>query len=181
MAWKLGRKNRLNVMLASGFIGLLVMLLAPGNYGLRILSIFGLAPDEVGSRDQRQELLIRSIIVTLRNPWGIGIGNFPIVGIRNLVTHNAYTQVSSEIGLLGLAAYLIFIISPFRKLGAIERTNRSKVSENLSPACSSVLKSISPAKIWARAMVSSAFSPAFSIAWKSDGAVSSILPEAAAC
>jgi hypothetical protein len=122
MAWKLGRKNRLNVMLVSGFIGLLVTLLAPGNYGLRILSIFGLAPDEVGSRDQRRELLIRSIIVTLRNPWGIGIGNFPIVGIKNLVTHNAYTQVSSEIGLLGLAAYVIFMVSPFRKLGAIERT-----------------------------------------------------------
>jgi hypothetical protein len=122
MAWKLGRKNRLNVMAVSGFVGLLVILLAPGNYGMRILSIFGLAPDEVGSRDQRRELLERSIIVTLRNPWGIGIGNFPIVGIRNLVSHNAFTQVSSELGLLGLAAYLVFMISPFRKLGAIERT-----------------------------------------------------------
>jgi len=122
MAWKLGRKNRLNVMGASAFAGLLVILFAPGNYGLRILSIFGLAPDEVGSRDQRRELLERSIIVTLRNPWGIGIGNFPIVGIHNLVTHNAYTQVSSEIGILGLTAYVIFMVSPFRKLGAIERT-----------------------------------------------------------
>lgn len=121
LAWKLGRKKRLKVMALSGFIGLLVVLLAPGNYGMRILSIFGLAPDEVGSRDQRRELLERSILVTLRNPWGIGIGNFPIVGVHNLVTHNAFTQVSSEIGLLGLAAYLIFMISPFRKLAAIER------------------------------------------------------------
>lgn len=122
LVWKLGRKNRLKVSLASAVVGLLVVLLAPGNYGLRILSIFGLAPDEVGSRDQRQELLIRSIIVSLRNPWGIGIGNFPIVGVQNLVTHNAFTQVSAELGLLGLVAYLIFMISPFRKLGAIERT-----------------------------------------------------------
>lgn len=30
--------------------------------------------------------------------------------------------MSTELGLLGLAAYLIFMISPFRKLGAIERT-----------------------------------------------------------
>ena len=122
LVWKLGRKNRLNVSLVSIVIGLLVIVLAPGNYGVRILSIFGLAPDPVGSSDQRRELLERSIIVTLRNPWGIGIGNFPIVGIHNLVTHNAFTQVSSELGLLGLAAYLIFMISPFRKLGAIERT-----------------------------------------------------------
>ena len=122
LAWKLGRKNRLNVMAASGFIGLLVILLAPGNYGLRIMSIFIPGLDPVGSSDQRRELLERSIIVTLRNPWGIGIGNFPIVGVHNLVTHNAFTQVSSEIGILGLAAYLIFMVSPFRKLGAIERT-----------------------------------------------------------
>ncbi len=122
LVWKLGRKNRLNVSIVSIVIGIVVILLAPGNYGVRILSIFGLAPDPVGSSDQRRELLERSIIVSLRNPWGIGIGNFPIVGVRNLVTHNAYTQVSSEIGILGLVAYLIFIVSPFRKLGAIERT-----------------------------------------------------------
>jgi hypothetical protein len=100
----------------------LFIVLAPGNYGLRVLSIFIPGLDPVGSSDQRRELLIRSLVVTARNPWGIGIGNFPIVGIRNLVTHNAYTQVSSELGLLGFAAYMIFMISPFRKLGAIERT-----------------------------------------------------------
>jgi len=122
MVWKLGRKSRLNVSIVSIVVGILVILLAPGNYGVRILSIFGLASDPVGSSDQRRELLERSIIVSLRNPWGIGIGNFPIVGVHNLVTHNAFTQVSSEIGLLGLLAYLIFMVSPFRKLGAIERT-----------------------------------------------------------
>jgi putative inorganic carbon (hco3(-)) transporter len=126
MAWKLGRKNRLNVMAVSGFVSLLVVLLAPGNYGLRILSIFIPGLDPVGSSDQRRELLERSIIVSLRNPWGIGIGNFPIVGVHNLVTHNAFTQVSSEIGLLGLLAYLIFMVSPLRKLGAIERTLSAK-------------------------------------------------------
>lgn len=121
LIWKLARKNRLNVSLAAIVFGGLFVLLAPGNYGLRILSIFGLAADPVGSSDQRRELLERSIVVTLRNPWGIGIGNFPIVGVHNLVTHNAYTQVSAELGILGLLAYLIFMISPIRKLGAIER------------------------------------------------------------
>jgi len=121
LVWKLGRKHRLNVSIISIFAGGLFILLAPGNYGVRILSIFGLAADPVGSSDQRKEILERSIVVSLRNPWGIGIGNFPIVSVHNLVSHNAYTQVSSELGLLGLAAYLIFMISPFRKLGAIER------------------------------------------------------------
>ncbi len=122
LTWKLGRRNRLNVSIASIVGGGLFILLAPGNYGLRLLSIFIPALDPVGSSDQRKELLIRSIVVTLRNPWGIGIGNFPIVSIHNLVTHNSFTQISSELGILGLAAYLIFLISPFKKLAAIERT-----------------------------------------------------------
>ncbi|CAN5380441.1 hypothetical protein BH20ACI1_BH20ACI1_00530 [soil metagenome] len=130
LSWKLGRKSRLKVSIVSSIVGGLFIILAPGNYGLRLLSIFIPALDPVGSSDQRKELLIRSIIVTLRNPWGIGIGNFPIVGVRNLVTHNSFTQVSSELGILGLAAYLIFLISPFRKLGAIERTLFAKEDYN---------------------------------------------------
>lgn len=122
LAWKLGRRNRFLVSAAALVVGALITFLAPNNFGLRVLSIFIPGLDEAGSSDQRRELLERSIVVSLRNPWGVGIGNFPIFGVRNLVSHNAYTQVSSELGILGLAAYLIFIISPFRKLGAIERT-----------------------------------------------------------
>jgi len=121
LTWKLGRKHRMNVTIASIVVGGLAIIAAPGNYGLRMLSIFLPGLDAVGSNDQRRELLIRSLQVTARNPWGIGIGNFPIVGIRNLQSHNAFTQVSSELGILGLIAYLVFMISPFRKLGAIER------------------------------------------------------------
>lgn len=122
LAWKLGRKYRLNVTIATVLIGGIAMIAAPGNYGLRMLSIFIPGLDVVGSSDQRRALLERSLLVTARNPWGIGIGNFPIVGTRNLQTHNAFTQISAELGILGLIAYLVFMISPFRKLGAIERT-----------------------------------------------------------
>lgn len=121
LAWKLGRKYRLNVTIASIVIGGLVIIAAPGNYGLRMLSIFIPNLDAVGSNDARRELLERSLITTARNPWGIGIGCFPIVGLHDHQTHNAFTQVSAELGLLGLAAYLVFMISPFRKLSAIER------------------------------------------------------------
>jgi O-antigen ligase len=121
LAWKIGRKYRLSVTIASVFILILTILSSPDNYGKRMLSIFFRGLDPAGSSDQRKALLERSLIVTARNPWGIGIGNFPIVGIHNLGTHNAYTQVSTELGILGLIVYLVFIISPFRKLRAIER------------------------------------------------------------
>lgn len=122
LVWKLGRKQRAKVSIASIVFGGILIFAAPGNYGIRMLSIFIPGLDPVGSSDQRRQLLDRSILVTARNPWGIGIGNFPIVGIHDHQTHNAYTQVSSEIGVLGLIAYLVFIISPLRKLSAIERT-----------------------------------------------------------
>lgn len=121
LAWKLGRKYRLNVTIATIVGGGLLMVAAPGNYGLRMLSIFIPGLDPVGSSDARREMLERSLLITARNPWGIGIGNFPIVGIHNHVSHNAFTQVSSELGVLGLVAYLVFILSPFKKLRVIER------------------------------------------------------------
>lgn len=121
LVWKLGRNQRFKAVLLAMIVGGIVMLLAPGNYGLRVMSIFIPALDPVGSSDQRTDLLIRSIWVTLRNPQGIGIGNFPIVGSHNLGTHNGFTQVSAELGWLAFAAYLIMLISPLRKLGSIER------------------------------------------------------------
>lgn len=130
LVWKLGRKSRLKISLIALFCALIFIILAPGNYGQRMLSIFIPSLDSVGSSGQRRELLIRSIIVTLRNPWGIGIGNFPIVGVRNLGTHNSYTQVSAELGLIGLACYLTLILSPFRKLFAMERRLHEEGSHN---------------------------------------------------
>jgi len=126
LVWKIGRNNRVRTMAISLVVGLIFIIAAPGNYGIRLLSIFIPGLDPVGSSDLRKENLILSILVTIRNPWGIGIGNSPTFGVHNLETHNAFTQVSSELGLLGLAAYLIMMISPFRKLGAIERTQHEK-------------------------------------------------------
>lgn len=121
LVWKLGKEQRIQVLAVSAVLLLVIILFAPGNYGMRLLSIFDPSLDGVGSRNQRRDLLFRSLLVSARNPWGIGIGNFPIVGIRNLVSHNSYTQVSSELGVAGLASYLLFVVSPFRKLAAIER------------------------------------------------------------
>ena len=121
LTWKLGRRKRLKAVMILLLFGVSFLAFAPNNYGVRILSIFDTSLDPVGSTDQRTELLKRSILVTLRNPQGIGLGNFPVVGQGNRQTHNSYTQVSSELGWLCFAAYLIFLLSPFRKLSMIER------------------------------------------------------------
>lgn len=121
LVWKFGKKHRLRTVLIASVVTIVFISVTPGTYGVRIASIFVPSLDPVGSNDQRREALERSLVVTLRNPIGIGIGNSPIFGVQAHETHNAFTQVSSELGWLAFIAYLTFLISPLRKLSAIER------------------------------------------------------------
>ncbi len=122
LAWKFGRGKRLTVMVLSIIVVATFIALAPGNYGLRLLSLFDSNLDAVGSSSARRELLIRSIIVALRNPLtGVGMGNFHIVSIREHVSHNAYTEVAAELGMAALAFYTLFIVTPLKRLWQIEK------------------------------------------------------------
>jgi O-antigen ligase len=49
------------------------------------------------------------------------MGNFNLVSAHSQVTHNAYTQVSSEMGIAALLLYLAFMLVPLRRLGQVER------------------------------------------------------------
>jgi O-antigen ligase len=123
IAWKLGRQRRLEIVFAVlGFAGVIV-LLAPDRYGSRLLSIFIPSLDAEGSADARRGELFRSIYVALRHPLlGIGMGNYqPEMSYKGLVTHNSYTQVAAEAGMTALACYVMFVVTPLKKLGQIAR------------------------------------------------------------
>jgi O-antigen ligase len=130
LMWKLGRRQRFSVMTVAVLVLLLFLIFAPGNYGLRLLSIFIPGLDPVGSATMRKEVFWRSAFVALKHPiFGVGMDNFHIVSIRELVSHNAYTQVSAELGIPALIIYLLFIVSPLKRLWQIERetfTDRKK-------------------------------------------------------
>ncbi|HEV2801792.1 MAG TPA: O-antigen ligase family protein [Pyrinomonadaceae bacterium] len=119
LAWKLGRRNRLVMILLVGVFVVALVALAPGEYTERLSTIGAVNRD--ASSSSRRDLLIRSIIVAIYNPvFGVGIGNFHIVSIRELVSHNAYTQVAAEMGLLAAVIYVAFIVVPIRRLRVIE-------------------------------------------------------------
>jgi O-antigen ligase len=121
LSWKLGRSKRWTVLLLLIFGVVLFVSLAPGNYGLRLASIFIPGLDPNGSRTARQDLLQRSIMVALRYPiFGVGMGNFHHRGFQELGTHNAYTQVASEMGLFACFIYIKFLVGPLRRLRVIE-------------------------------------------------------------
>ncbi|HYH84261.1 MAG TPA: O-antigen ligase family protein [Pyrinomonadaceae bacterium] len=121
MAWKVGRRRRWLVVLAFGAAGAIFLVLLPTEFTLRLLSIFGGEADG-GSAVARQGLLIRSLYVSLFNPLlGIGMNNFHIVSIQEQVSHNAYTQVSAEMGMPALILYAMFMLSTLRRLRRVER------------------------------------------------------------
>jgi len=120
LAWKLGRRNRFLMIGVLIIAAAATFAFAPGGYGDRMSSIFN--PDSDASATSRRELLKRSVVMTAANPvFGIGIGNFPIVGQRGQTTHNAYTQVAAEIGIAAFIFYVLFLVAGYKRLRLLER------------------------------------------------------------
>jgi O-antigen ligase len=121
LAWKIGRRNRLAVVMSVLLFMGAFMVFMPGGYANRVASIVSHNRDAVGSADARQALLKRSLLVAARHPLlGIGMGNFHHQSFREQVSHNAYTQVAAEMGATALVLYVLFIITPLRKLRRVE-------------------------------------------------------------
>jgi O-antigen ligase len=130
LAWKLGRRHRTMLAIVAPIVLVAFMALAPGNYGRRLASIFIPGLDPVGSSSSRQEILNRSIIVSIRNPiTGIGMGNFHTVSLHETVTHNAFTQISAEMGVVALVIYMMFLTGPILRLRRIERKTFERPEE----------------------------------------------------
>jgi O-antigen ligase len=122
LAWKLGRRHRLMLVIGTILIVVASVALVPSGYENRLASIFDPTLDTVGSFSSRQAVLIRSISIALKRPiWGVGIGNFPLFSIHSQGTHNTYTQLASEMGLLALGLYLAFVWQAFKRLRNVER------------------------------------------------------------
>jgi O-antigen ligase len=47
--------------------------------------------------------------------------NYVLRSNNNTATHNAYTQVGADMGVFALAAYLMFLTTPFKRLRKIEQ------------------------------------------------------------
>ena len=78
------------------------------------------------SAQERRDLLIQSLKVTAQHPlFGIGPGNFTVVSGSWHVTHNSYTQMSSEGGLLAFVLYIMIVWRGFANLAATKRLSRS--------------------------------------------------------
>lgn len=119
---KLGRDNRATATAGFVLAVLLFFAVAPGSYAGRLSTIFDSASDLTGSSSQRNQILKRSIFVTLRYPlFGVGLGNFHHKSFQELGTHNAYTQVGAEMGIPAMVLYIMFLVYPYKRLKEIEK------------------------------------------------------------
>ncbi len=127
MMWKLGKGNRATTVIAAVVLLAVFFVAMPGSYGDRLLSISSENLDTTGSSWERQELIKRAFEVAIRHPIiGVGMNNFHIFSIKEKVAHNAYLEIWAELGLIGLAAYLILIFAPMRSLFQIEKESDNK-------------------------------------------------------
>jgi O-antigen ligase len=72
----------------------------------------------------RLDDLKRSIFIAVRHPvFGVGMDNYILFSNFDKASHNAYTQVASELGIAATVFYVLFMIAPFKRLRIIEREN----------------------------------------------------------
>jgi O-antigen ligase len=142
------RVTRRRLLAGLPLIFLALVVLLPRDILVRYTTFFGsydyyrsfsdptekLRKGTIESTEARKQLLIDSIFVTLKHPLlGVGPGNFMVeqdvmAHARGdekgawKVTHNTYTQLSSEMGLPGLIIYVALLYNVFMVLNPIIRS-----------------------------------------------------------
>ncbi len=132
--WEFGIKGKRPQIIAAAIFILMVAVgvaVTTPRYVARVTTLFTDADTrdsfDHGSLDARKELLMESIQVTLDHPlFGVGPGNFQAYTQSWRVTHNTYTELSSETGLIGLGLFLTILGLTFRSLGKVTKTARYK-------------------------------------------------------
>lgn len=82
--------------------------------------------EATGSAQQRKELLFQSLRETGRHPlFGVGPGNFEVVSGNWHVTHNSYTQMSSEGGIPAFVLYLLIFWRALVNLRKVRKYGKS--------------------------------------------------------
>lgn len=134
--WDFGIRARRRYLLgiaAVCAIGMLVV--APGNYIKRLETLVGRFQEgdyDRGSAEARKEILLRSLTITATHPiFGVGPGNFPSYTGMWRVTHNTYTQLSSECGIPALLMFLLLLRRAFLNLYYLRKMPRTPDKEEL--------------------------------------------------
>ena len=106
-------------LIAAIVAGMAVLPMMPSSFFDRMSSITDESKDQTGSREERKLLMEQAWVLTQQYPLtGVGAGQFQNFGPpgqakRWRQTHNAFLQVSSELGIFGFAAFVFLVVRAF--------------------------------------------------------------------
>lgn len=128
--FKRAKQKPITTVLASVALAGLIVVAAPGGYADRLASIVDTGADDTGSASQRLALLKRAASVASRHlVLGVGMGNYHVYSISEMKAHNSFLEISAELGVAGLVAYLVMIGWPVYHLRRMERETRDEARE----------------------------------------------------
>jgi O-antigen ligase len=122
------------LLMVFGGLAVCALLTSGSQLKKRYEAIFNPQEDQsaYGSAEQRNMLLKRSIELTLEHPiFGLGPGNFNTASGVWRVTHNTYTQISSETGLPGFILYVMILVCAWQNLRRAKRMIRGQTELSL--------------------------------------------------
>ena len=136
--WEFGLKGKRPQVVIAAIVMLAVaagVAVTTPRYVLRLKTLVGgniQGTMDHGSLDARRELLAQSIQVTLEHPiFGVGPGNFEAYTASWRVTHNTYTQLSSEAGIPALIMFLVILLLAFRNLKRVAKAPGYKTNREM--------------------------------------------------
>jgi O-antigen ligase len=120
------------VLVIAIFAGLAISVRGASSFYERMVTIVHPDWDPNASGQARRELLKESVRLTFQHPlFGVGPGRFVEAGGAWHVTHNSYTQLSSESGIPSLILFLMMVWSTLKKLRATKLLDSNSDSRHL--------------------------------------------------
>jgi len=134
--WEFAIRGRRRYLLALAMLaGLILWQFSSGLMAGRLKGTFNQQEDTAASYDSaeaRRQLFWRSIEITKQHPlFGVGPGNFQELSGNWHVTHNAFTEMSSEGGVLAFVLYVLILWSGFKNLRGAKRLARGRTESSL--------------------------------------------------
>jgi O-antigen ligase len=125
--WKLRRRPERRFILAALLLGILCLPLLPAGYKQRLATVVNTAADPTGSAQARSADTVAALRWVADNPLvGAGIGQDTLAlnlerGPRWKAMHNVYLEYAVELGLPGIALFLLLMGSCLRSAASVER------------------------------------------------------------
>jgi putative inorganic carbon (hco3(-)) transporter len=107
-------------------VALVFAVAAPPAYVDRLATIFDTEADQTGSAAQRWEVMGTALGYIAERPlFGMGLGNSRHVAVvrggADSEAHNSYLKAGAELGVIGLAVYVLFVLSAYTAARTVRR------------------------------------------------------------